>query len=150
MYKNILVPIDGSATSNLALKEAITLAQENSSIVKVIYVLDPFSITPDIEYFTMQDIVQSMRAEGAVILEKARKKLLAAGIHFDVKMVEVNTSGERIPEAIAREAKRWPANLIVVGTHGRKGFSHFLLGSVAESIIRIATKPVLLIRGKGR
>lgn len=104
----------------MALKEVITLAQENSSIVKVIYVLDPFSITPDIEYFTMQDIVQSMRIEGVAILEKARKKLLAAGIHFDVKMVEVNTSGERIPEAIAREVKRWPANLILSARRSRQ------------------------------
>ena len=53
----------------------------------------------------------------------------------------------RVPDVVVAEAKRWPADLIVAGTHGRRGLSHLFLGSVAEGIIRISTVPVLLIRG---
>ena len=57
------------------------------------------------------------------------------------------TPSQRICDAINEEAKSWPADLIVIGTHGRHGFNHLLLGSVAEGVIRLAAKPVLVIRG---
>ncbi|MFZ3083049.1 universal stress protein [Rhodoferax ferrireducens] len=53
-----------------------------------------------------------------------------------------------MPEEIAADAEAWPADLIVICTHGRSGLTHLLMGSVAEGVVRIATKPVLLIRGK--
>ena len=55
--------------------------------------------------------------------------------------------GERIYEAIKEQSRHWPANLIVVGTEGRRGFQGLMIGSVAEGLVRISTKPVLLIRG---
>ncbi|KTD42196.1 universal stress protein [Legionella parisiensis] len=60
----------------------------------------------------------------------------------------MNPSKEKVPEKIIEAAKNWPADLIVVGTHGRRGYQHLLLGSVAEGVIRNAPMPVLLIRGK--
>ena len=78
----------------------------------------------------------------------AQKKMDSAGIQSETKLIKTTQTNQRISEVIAKEAQKWPADLIVVGTHGRRGFSHFLLGSVAESIVRVATKPVLLIRGK--
>ena len=55
--------------------------------------------------------------------------------------------GQHIYEAIEEQSKQWPANLIVVGTEGRRGFQRLMIGSVAEGLVRISTKPVLLIRG---
>jgi len=55
--------------------------------------------------------------------------------------------GERIYETIDEESKEWPANLIVIGTEGRRGFQRLIIGSVAEGLVRISTKPILLIRG---
>ena len=89
-----------------------------------------------------------MRKEGKEILMAAQKKMDSAGIQSETKLIKITQTSQRISDVIAKEAQKWPADLIVVGTHGRRGFSHFLLGSVAESIVRVATKPVLLIRGK--
>jgi nucleotide-binding universal stress UspA family protein len=89
-----------------------------------------------------------MAKSGRDILEKAAAAVAEAGLETDTKLIEINTPGRRIPEVIAEEADAWPADLIVVGTHGRRGLSHVFLGSVAEGIVRVSAKPVLLIRGK--
>jgi len=70
-----------------------------------------------------------------------------AGIKVDTKLVVIEILTQRICDMINEEAKRWPADVIVIGTHGHHGFSHLLLGSVAEGVIRLATKPVLIIPG---
>jgi nucleotide-binding universal stress UspA family protein len=149
MFKKILVAIDGSKTANLALKEAITLAKENKgTFVEGVHVVDAYSVTPEVEFITVEQVRDSMREEGKQLLKLAKKKMDAAGIKSEVKLLETNGKIQRLAEVISKEAQKLSADLIVVGTHGRRGFSHFLLGSVAESIVRIATKPVLLIRGK--
>lgn len=68
-----------------------------------------------------------------------------AGLEAEVILPE--TFGLRIASIIIEEAKRWPADLIVIGSHSRRGVDRLLLGSVAESVVRLSTKPVLLIRG---
>ena len=68
-----------------------------------------------------------------------------AGVAAEVKLMEAG--GERIAGVILEEARRWSAELIVIGTHGRSGFSRVLFGSVAEGMVRMAHIPVLLIRG---
>jgi nucleotide-binding universal stress UspA family protein len=57
-----------------------------------------------------------------------------------------NLSGQ-IADVILNEARKWRADLLVMGTHGRRGFSHLLLGSTAEGVVRASAKPVLLVRG---
>ena len=89
-----------------------------------------------------------MRNSGEVILTKAHALTREAGINAETRLIEIDTLGRRIPEAIAEEAQTWPADVIVIGTHGRREISHLFLGSVAEGVVRVATKPVLLIRGK--
>ena len=71
-----------------------------------------------------------------------------AGIPVETGLIEIDTLGQRIPETIVADAEAWPADLIVVGTHGRRVMSHLFLGSVAEGGVRVATKPVLLIQGQ--
>ena len=66
----------------------------------------------------------------------------------ETSLITIEDLDERIPEAIADDAEAWSADLIVIGTHGRRGLSRLFLGSIAEGVIRVATKPVLLIRGK--
>jgi nucleotide-binding universal stress UspA family protein len=148
MFKHILVALDGSTTASLALDEAITIAKESGSTVRGIYVIDAYHVIPEVEFITVKEVIDSMRHEGNVILAEAQKKLDRAGLNANTSILETGPSCGRISEVIAKEAKSWPADLIVVGTHGRKGFSHLFLGSVAESIVRVATKPVLLIRGQ--
>lgn len=150
MFKRILIALDGSDTSNLALKHAISLAKEDGSIVKGIHVIDSYHVFPEVELISVEEVLESMRGEGEKVIADAKKKMDQAGISNELSILETRASGERIAEVLVREAKDWPADLIVVGTHGRRGFSHFLLGSVAESIVHIATKPVLLIRSDGK
>ena len=89
-----------------------------------------------------------MTKSGWEILRKAKAVARGAGIPVETRLIEIDTLGHRIPEMIAADAEAWPADLIVICTHGRRELSHLLLGSVAEGVVRVATKPVLLIRGK--
>jgi len=157
MYKRILVAIDGSDTSDLALREAVGLAKDQNAVLRLVHVVD---VTPPPPYMTTTEIspplvAQFPLADYQKALQEAGEKLLAtrattareAGVKVDTRLITVGTLGERIYDAIEEESKQWPADLIVVGTEGRRGFQRLMLGSVAEGVARIATKPVLLIRG---
>ena len=148
MYKHILVAVDGSDTSNLALQEAIKLAKEQQAALRLVHVVDetPAYMTMDMPY-SIADYQKAMREAGQKVLATCAAAARQAGTEVDTKFVVLELLAQRICDAISEEAKRWPANLIVIGTHGRHGFNHLLLGSVAEGVIRLATKPVLVIRG---
>lgn len=149
MYQRILVAVDGSHTSELALNEAIQLAKSLNSQLRLLHAVDAIGsgwYTTD--YYNPTDIWELMTKIGREILDKAAAVATSANVQVDTKLVEINTLGLRIPEVINSEANAWPADMIVLGTHGRRGLSNILLGSVAEGIVRIADKPVLLIRGK--
>ena len=148
MYKHILVPVDGSDTSNLALDEAIRLAKELKSELRLVYVVDvvaAYAMTeaalPLIEFEKMS------REWGEKLLATCADKTRAAGVPVDTKCVIIDRLGDRVYDRIEEEAKSWPADLIVIGTHGRRGVNRLVLGSVAEGVTRIATVPVLSIRG---
>jgi nucleotide-binding universal stress UspA family protein len=148
MYKHILVAVDGSDTSNLALKEAVKLTKEQHALLLVVHVVDEtpaYSMT-DIP-FPISAYQKVMREAGEKVLAECSSTIQTAGIKFQKKCIVIDSLLKRICEAISEEAKSWPADLIVIGTHGRHGFDRLLLGSVAEGVIRIATKPVLIIRG---
>ncbi len=145
MYKHILVPIDGSDTSNLALKHAIALAKEQHSTLRLFHVID---LTPAYSSVNAPHVVErqnALQAEGQKVIDDGSAPVLAAVIQYDSKCI--TTFDKRIYDLIDEEAVRWPADLIVIGTHGRRGISRLFLGSVAEALARISSKPLLLIRG---
>lgn len=147
MYKRIIVAVDGSGVSKRALREAVKLAKETGSALRIVHVIDVVALNVE----TLHDLANyetSMRKSGNAILRQAMASAQKAGVEAKATLLEVRQVTDRIADAIAREAKAWRAELIVIGTHGRRGVSHLFLGSVAESVIRIAPAPVLLIRGK--
>jgi nucleotide-binding universal stress UspA family protein len=149
MYKRIVVAIDGSKTSDTALGEAIKLAGESSAIVLSLHVCEemPVMWQPDaMSVVPIQDILKSIADAGAALLEKHKSLAASQGVLIETKLVE--TVGGRTGSVISEEAQKWAADLLVIGTHGRKGFEHFLMGSVAEGVIRTASMPVLLVRAK--
>jgi len=149
MYQRILVAVDGSPTSDLALHEAIQLAKALKSQLRLVHAMDAIgSGWYTAGYSDPTEMWELMTKIGHDILAKAMATVTEAKIMVDTKLVETSSLGLRIPEVINDEANTWPADLIVLGTHGRRGLSNVLLGSVAEGIVRIADKPVLLIRGK--
>ncbi len=148
MYKHILVAVDGSETSNLALNEAIRLASEQQATIRLIHVVDLIPTYTDLE--TPSQVVEyqeALRKIGQDVLTGCQSLTKKSGIQADVQLHIIETPGEHIYDAIEAEAMRWPADLIVIGTHGRRGIRRFILGSIAEGVIRVASKPVLLIRG---
>lgn len=148
MYKHILVAVDGSDTSNLALQEAIKLAKEQQAALRLIHVVDETPAYMMVETpYSVADYQKAMREAGQKVVATCAATARQAGIEVDTKFAILEVLAQRICDAIIEEAKRWPADLIVIGTHGRHGFNHLLLGSVAEGVIRFATKPVLVIRG---
>jgi nucleotide-binding universal stress UspA family protein len=149
MYKHILVPVDGSDTSNLALDEAIRLSMELKSELRIVYVVDVVAAYAMTEAaLPLVEFERMSREWGEKLLATCADKARAAGVAFDTKCLVIETLGHRVYDRIEEEAKSWPADLIIIGTHGRRGVNRLLLGSVAEGVTRIATAPVLSIRGK--
>jgi len=148
VFKRILVSVDGSHTAELALQEAIKLAKELGGQLRIVNAVDVANVNLNAEFPNPPEIRDAMTKGGQEILRKAGAVAGEAGIPVETKLIEIDTLGHRIPEMIAEDAEAWPADLIVIGTHGRRGLSHLFLGSVAEGVVRVATKPVLLIRGK--
>jgi nucleotide-binding universal stress UspA family protein len=141
------VPVDGSDTSNLALKEAIKLDKEQQAALRLIHVVDETTVYMMAETpYPIADFLKMMREAGQKVLSACAMTAQEAGIKGDTKLVVIESLRQRICDAINEEAKRWSADLVVIATHGRRGFNHLLLGSVAEGVIRLATKPVLIYR----
>lgn len=147
MFQRILVPVDGSSTSDLALQEALKLAKEQEARLRIIHVVDEVNINLETEFAT-DEFYQAMRKSGSSILAKSQEHARLAGVSAESELLERVPFGLRISDMIVEEAKRWRADLIIIGTHGRRGVNHLLLGSVAEKVVRMATTPVLLIRGQ--
>jgi nucleotide-binding universal stress UspA family protein len=149
MYKHILVPVDGSDTSNLALDEAIRLARELKSELRLVYVVDVVAAYAMTEAaLPLVEFEKMSRDWGEKLLATCAERVCAAGVGFETKCLVIDTLGNRVYDRIEEEAKSWPADLIVIGTHGRRGVNRLVMGSVAEGVMRIATAPVLSIRGK--
>lgn len=140
MYRNILCPIDGSTTAMKGMDEAISLARVLKSRIRFIFVLDTLI------YATASglDVTKQVRASGQEILDKAVAAAALAGVDASAQIME--TSGISVADAILEDAKSWEAQAIVMGTHGRSGLTHLVLGSDAEKVVISSTVPVLLVR----
>lgn len=144
MYQRILVAIDGSPTSELALQEALKFAQQQNAKLELVHVLEDIWYFNDGSMLNYAELLESMRSNGKRILAEAQTLAQQAGVTVEIKLLEAG--GERIANVIVEEAECWSAALIIIGTHGRSGFSRLLLGSIAEGVVRTAHTPVLLIR----
>ena len=148
MYEHILVAVDGSTTSDKALEEAIKLARVHKATLRLVHVVDTAMMDVDNGgLVSMHEVWDALRQGGASLLKKSEARVQEADVKADTALLE--TLGvTRVATEIVDAAKKWPADLIVLGTHGRRGFVHLLLGSVAEDVVRMAATPVLLIRGE--
>ncbi|KTC85656.1 universal stress protein [Legionella drozanskii] len=146
-YQRIMIAVDGSEASKLALQEAIRLAQAQKAVLRIIHIVDENYVNSSETHIDYATLWQAYREEGLKFLDKISKKLRQAKVSFDCQLIELKPFTGKVAEKIVTESQTWPADLLVLGTHGRRGLNHFILGSVAENIIRIATTPVLLIRG---
>lgn len=148
MYRNILVPVDGSPTSNAGLAEAIQLARQVGARIRLLHVVDPMPLAVSAEGFGVMsiDVLSLLKESGQQVLAQAKAQVDAAGIPVD--MLLIDSPNGRLSDHVAAQAREWPADLIVIGTHGRRGIGRMLLGSDAEQVLRHAPVPVLLYRAK--
>jgi nucleotide-binding universal stress UspA family protein len=146
MYSKILVAVDESDTSRHALQQAIELARTLSATLRMVHVLDMswLPIGPEVAIDTSA-LSAARRGVGEKIIAAARDTAQQAGFEVDAVLIETETPIQQVAEAIVREVSRWPADLVVLGTHGRRGFQHLMLGSVAEKVARLSPGPVLLV-----
>jgi len=146
MYERILVPIDGSATAVRGLDEAIKLAKLTGARLRLLHVLDALSYATGYETFDTYsvEIVPLMQKAAQAILDVGKASASSAGVSADTQLCEC--FAQRLSAIVAEQAKLWDADLIVLGTHGRRGLGRLLLGSDAEQILRTSTVPVLLVR----
>jgi len=150
MFRRILVPIDGSPTSNRGLEEAIGLASDQQAKICLLHVADELGVTqgPDgVTYVPpsyMDRYVESLRAARKKLLTRAEAKVRQHGIEVETVLPE--TLGRPVADLIIKQAQKWRADLIVLGTHGRRGLSRVVMGSDAEMVVRETPLPVLLVR----
>ena len=148
MYRRIMVSVDGSTTSNKALVAATEMANYSGgrAVLRLIHVLDEMAYFTGFDSYGGQsgELIKIMRETSEKILADALAVVKAAGIEVDTLLID--KFGERLGETVAVEAQNWKADLIVVGTHGRRRVGRMFLGSGAEQIIRLAPVPVLVIR----
>jgi len=148
MYKRILVAIDGSQTSRRGLEEAILLARSLGSSLRLVHVVNKTPwISPGADQSDLQHLIDDLRGTGECILHDAESAAREAGLRADGRLIEALGAGAG--EYIMQEATSWPAELIVCGTHGRRGIRRLILGSDAEHIVRSSPVPVLLVRASG-
>jgi nucleotide-binding universal stress UspA family protein len=149
-YRRILAAVDGSDASNRGLREALRLAKEERAQLFIMHIVDeyPAYAMPDAGAYGTVDIVSLLRKGGARTLAKAKAAAEKQGLR--PKAILRETIGGSAAAAIVREAKRQRADLIVLGTHGRRGVRRLVLGSDAEHVVREAPVPVLLVRAGKR
>ncbi|WP_370682094.1 universal stress protein [Comamonas sp. GB3 AK4-5] len=144
MFKHILVPVDGSETSMLSVAKAAGLAKAFGSEVTAVYVLDPYPFTgvgADFAYGQAQ-YLSAATAEANTALEAVKKLMTEAGVEVKTMVGE----GHAIHEGIVRVGDSVGADLIVMGSHGRRGLEKLVLGSVAQRVLSAARIPVLVVR----
>jgi nucleotide-binding universal stress UspA family protein len=147
MYSRILVPLDGSPTSRRGFDEALALAQRLGSSLQLVNIVDARLLIGEVSAFAPPDrLLEDWRIAGDKLVADAMALARSKG---------VSASGEvrcdpslRVCDLIVQEAKNTGAELIVMGTHGRRGLSRLALGSDAELVLRESSVPVLLVRGQ--
>jgi nucleotide-binding universal stress UspA family protein len=147
MYRKILVPVDGSATASKGLREAILLAKDQKARLRLVHVVDEsMAIGVAESGVQLEPMIDGLVENGRHILDRAARAAEKAGVKAEAQLYE-SMSGPAA-SAILRDAKKWGADLIVMGTHGRRGIRRVVMGSDAEHVLRETPVPVLVVRGR--
>jgi nucleotide-binding universal stress UspA family protein len=144
MFKHILLPVDGSETAQKAVEKAAGLAKAFGSDVTAIYVIDPYPFTglgSDFAY-GQAEYLSAATVEAREATEAARATLEQAGVKVTTSVIEAHAAWRGIIDT----ATALGADLIVMGSHGRRGLEKVVLGSVAQRVLSHAHQPVFIVR----
>jgi nucleotide-binding universal stress UspA family protein len=145
MYKQILVPVDGSQTALAALRHAVDLARAFQAELFVVHVIDiyPFLGMATDTAVGQAEYLSAANANAEGTLRAAVAMVEAAGVSCESATIE----GHAAEEGILQAAGTCGADLIVMGSHGRRGIEKLLLGSVTQRVLQSARVPVMVVRG---
>lgn len=145
LYQRILCPIDDSDTADLGMREAVRLAKATGASLRLLHVVE---LQPALFGYegaaTVGDVMAALEETSKTLLERARGYAAQQGVQASVGSAQA--VGNRASDAIVEEADRMNADLIVIGTHGRRGVRRLVIGSNAELVARQANCAVLLVR----
>jgi nucleotide-binding universal stress UspA family protein len=144
MFNHILVPVDGSNTSQLAVDKAIGLAKAFGSRVTTIFVIDPYPFTgvgTDFSY-GQAEYLSAATAEANAAIKAAKAQFDAAGVSVETSVVEAHATWR----GVVQTAESVQADLIVMGSHGRSGLEKLVLGSVTQAVLSHTHLPLLVVR----
>lgn len=144
MFTHILVPVDGSPTAAVAVNKAAALAKVFNSQVTAVYVIDPYPFTgvgADFAYGQAQYLTAAT-TEAHIALDAVKTLMEQAGVAVEIVVGE----GHSVHNGIMEAAKATGADLIVMGSHGRKGLEKLVLGSVTQRVLADSLIPVLVVR----
>jgi len=149
MFERILVAIDGTPTANRGLRAAMELAVDQRATVFALHVIDDAALMTSLDAAYVPSAYidryyDGLRERGRKLLAKAETFARSCGV--ECKPVLVETMGRSIAQTILRQARTLRAEVIVLGTHGRRGLQRMLMGSDAEEVVRDANVPVMLVR----
>lgn len=150
MYKRIMVALDESFMTNKVLDTAIDLAKVSGALLAICHAVDETIFAQrEVEMMLPNSVGKAeykMRLGAQGFLGKAADKARAAGVAVETKLVE--SEEKHVSDMLAAASAEWKADLLVVGTHGRRGMERYFVGSVAERLVRKAETSLLLVRGE--
>lgn len=150
MFKRIIVTMDDTKAAHYALDKAIELAKEQKAKLRIVHVVDYVNLTAGVEGINVERFMESLKDFGKNLLKRSVELAAKKGVKAERKLIESSELISHIAEKILTDAEKWRADLIIVGTHGRRGIKRLFWGSVAETIIRDAKAPILIFRRKKR
>lgn len=139
IYRRILLPVDGSESAQKAMKTGLELAKMLGAEVTAISVVDMTSFSQTAQGYMLPDLY--VYADKAA--EASVKEVIQAGESMGVNVKGIVSRGSPAEDIIDRSGEH---DLIIMGTHGRSGVSHALIGSVAERVVRFASCPVMVVK----
>ncbi|WP_336360799.1 universal stress protein [Haladaptatus sp. ZSTT2] len=138
MYQNILLPTDGSAGTQKAIEQALDLAATYDATLHALYVIDTAAFAPEVDVGL---IIDTLEENGKNALAEINDQAVEAGI-----VTETTIESGSPHREILRYIDDNDIDLVVMGTHGRKGLGRYLLGSVTEKVVRSSSVPCLTVR----
>ena len=134
MYKRILVAVDGSNTSRRAFDAALDLAKSNGAVLRPFYVVENTPLYYDSPGYDPSILRNSLIEEGTGLRAEFDKAMAEQGVKGDAAVSEASSLAD-VSQMVLQAAAEFDADLLVMGTHGRRGFQRLILGSVAERCV---------------
>jgi len=147
MFKNILVPIDGSALSKKAVKKAVALAKLTGAKITGFHVAPAYKFNVYADYippnFVLpKDFEVRTKKVAEKHLESVKKEATAAGLKYQ----GIYVSSDFPADAIVKAVRKYGCDLIVMASHGRSGLSKLIIGSETQKVLASTSTPVLVMR----